>query len=180
MTKDLFSGLPLLLDHIPDPGTGLIRSIFLAPEHIASAAKRLLENQYHLEDISGMDVAEGFLVTYHFQGFQQPGRIALRVLVAHGQANVPSIAGIFQGAEWHERELKDFFGVVFDGNPNPVALLLPDDDPCTPLCRSEATRKPLGELMAGGTESYRDPDFGLLQPPPEKRSAEKSGEPIAK
>jgi NADH-quinone oxidoreductase subunit C len=172
MTKDLFSGLPLQLDLIPEPSTGLIRSIFLAPEHIASAAKRLLDHQYHLEDISGMDVAEGFLVTYHFQGFEQPGRIALRVLVAHGQACVPSIAGIFQGAEWHERELHDFFGVVFEGNPNPVALLLPDDDPCTPLCRTEATRKPLGQLMAAGTQVFRDPEFGLLQPMPEKRPAE--------
>ncbi len=172
MTKDLFSGLPLLLDLIPEPSTGLTRSTFLAPEHIASAAKCLLDHQYHLEDISGMDVAEGFLVTYHFQGFEQSGRIALRVLVGHDQASVPSIAGIFQGAEWHERELKDFFGVDFQGNPNPVALLLPDDDLCTPLCRTEATRKPLGELMLCGTQVFRDPHFDLLQPPPEKRPAE--------
>jgi NADH-quinone oxidoreductase subunit C len=41
-------------------------------------------------------------------------------------ALVPSIAAVFSGADWHERECFDFFGVVPKPS-RPQALLLPDD-----------------------------------------------------
>jgi NADH-quinone oxidoreductase subunit C len=40
---------------------------------------------------------------------------------------VPSIASIYPAADWHERETRDMFGIVFEGHPNLVPLLLPDD-----------------------------------------------------
>ena len=40
---------------------------------------------------------------------------------------VPSVAPLYPAADWHERETRDMFGIVFDGHPNLVPLLLPED-----------------------------------------------------
>lgn len=36
-----------------------------------------------------------------------------------------SLIGVFHGADWHEREAHDMFGIVFDGHPNLEPLYLP-------------------------------------------------------
>jgi NADH-quinone oxidoreductase subunit C len=168
MAADIFKGLALLLDAHPLPPTsGLDRCLFLPPGSLPAAAGRLREAGYHLEDIGGLDCAEGILVTYHFNHFDISGRIALRALLSHEGAKAPSIALIFGGAEWHERELTDFFGVVFDGNPNPAPLLLPVEDRSTPLRKKPEQRRALKDLMDPGTIVYRAPGFdGFAEPPP--------------
>jgi len=45
----------------------------------------------------------------------------------------PTITGVFAGAEWHERETAEMFGIRFEGHPNPVKLYLPEDFEGHPL-----------------------------------------------
>jgi NADH-quinone oxidoreductase subunit C len=40
---------------------------------------------------------------------------------------LPSVTGIFETANFHEREVYDFFGVEFDGHPGLTRILMPDD-----------------------------------------------------
>ncbi len=40
---------------------------------------------------------------------------------------LPSVAGIYPTANFHEREVYDFFGVEFEGHPNLRRILMPDD-----------------------------------------------------
>ncbi|HJM53376.1 MAG TPA: NADH-quinone oxidoreductase subunit C, partial [Dehalococcoidia bacterium] len=42
-------------------------------------------------------------------------------------ASLPSVTGVWRGADWYEREMHDLFGVVFDGHPDLSPLVLPDD-----------------------------------------------------
>jgi NADH-quinone oxidoreductase subunit C len=166
MSGDLFAGLSLLLDSRPSPKTtGLVRSVFLSPDQLVPAARRLLGAGHHLEDISALDTVEGILVNYHFDNFERPGRIALRVLVVWEDLCLPSIAAVFGGAEWHEREVRDFFGVAFSGNPNPANLLLPADDTLTPLRKAENARRSVRELIDPGTIVAVDPQFDRIFPP---------------
>ena len=37
---------------------------------------------------------------------------------------MPSLADLFAGAAWHERETAELFGIAFDGHPRPEPLLL--------------------------------------------------------
>lgn len=112
----------------PDPKrTGLDLSAVVSRDGILPASERLLSKGFTLLDISTAQFQEGFLLTYHFDSFERPFRIALRVLADKDSPEVPSIWPAYQGAEWHERESFDFFGVAFPGNPNLIPLLLPDD-----------------------------------------------------
>lgn len=160
MSSDPLAGLTLLQDARPDADrTGLVRDLFLASPTITAAAQCLLDADYHLEDISGLDAREGILVSYHFDHFENPGRMALRVIAPHDTPSVPSIAHIFDGAEWHERELSDFYGVVFEGNPNPAPLLLPETGVCSPLLKADKARVAIRDLIHPGEIRYKDENF---------------------
>ena len=165
MELDLFAGLSLMMDaHPMSPASGLTRSVFVPPDTLPAAAGRLLESDYHLEDISGLDCTEGILVNYHFNRYDRSDRIVMRVLCSHDGGIVPSIASVFAGAEWHERELCDFFGVTFEGNPNSAPLLLTPDERLVPLRKASQARRLVRELMEHGDIVYQSSDFDLFDP----------------
>ncbi|QGY41667.1 NADH-quinone oxidoreductase subunit C [Pseudodesulfovibrio cashew] len=131
--------------------TGHVWSVFLAPGQLVKAAKRLYETGYSLEDVLALDFEEGFLVLYHFNRWTIDERVTLRVLVSKDNPTVPSIAGIFHGAEWHERETRDFHGVNFEGNPNLVPLLMPAEDvDVHPLLKTAKVRKSIKDVLSLG------------------------------
>lgn len=138
------------------PGTGQPDQAFVRARDLVRAAKALLKQGWFLEDLAGLDVAEGILVLYHFDHMEKPGRATLRVLVPHDAATVPSIAAVFHGAEWHERETMDFLPVQFAGNPNPSRLLLPADIAEKPLAKPDKARASLAALVSWTGLDIRD------------------------
>ena len=72
-------------------------------------------------------------VVYDFVHFANGLRLVVRCRVPRATPELPSIAHIFQGANWHERETHDFFGIRFLGHPNLVPFLLPEDATYHPL-----------------------------------------------
>jgi NADH-quinone oxidoreductase subunit C len=46
---------------------------------------------------------------------------------------VPSVSSLHPGANWHEREAYDMFGIVFEGHPDPRRILMWDSYPYHPL-----------------------------------------------
>jgi NADH-quinone oxidoreductase subunit C len=151
--------------------TGLLLSAVVPGTSLVAMARDLRGDGCTLLDVSGLEAAEGFLVTYHFDSVTEPGRLALRVLAPRDRPRVPSLWPVFQGAEWHERETADFFGLAFLGNPNPVPLLLPDDfDGPPPLRKDPAALAPLSALgLFGAAPEILDPAWGPLTgqaPPP--------------
>jgi NADH-quinone oxidoreductase subunit C len=153
--------------------TGLVYSIYLGPEQIIPVALCFYKEEYYIEDISVIDTADGFQVVYHFNHFITPGRIALRIMVSHEKPECPSISEIFSGADWHEREAHDFFGVVFTGHKNLVPLLLPDDANIHPLVKESAQRKKVAELMTRGEIEITSPAIEALLIKPEKKEEPK-------
>jgi NADH-quinone oxidoreductase subunit C len=109
----------------------------LNPGQLREAVQKVYEAEYFLEDVTCLDVEEGYLVVHHYDHFENPGRISLRVLVPHDDPKLPSVADIFHGAEWHERECMDFYPVIFEGNPNPSRLLLEHGSTEYPLVKDK-------------------------------------------
>ena len=82
------------------------------------------------------ELADGFRVVSHLATFGVPGEVEhlmLRTLVPRSSPRLASLTGVFSGANWHERETYEMFGISFDGHPNLVPLLLPDGFEGNPL-----------------------------------------------
>jgi NADH-quinone oxidoreductase subunit C len=53
--------------------------------------------------------------------------VRVRVPVEEDDAEVPSLAGLWSGANWFERETFDLFGIRFTNHPDPTRILMPDE-----------------------------------------------------
>jgi NADH-quinone oxidoreductase subunit C len=91
-----------------------------------------------LADVSGVDwsveAQPRFTVVYHL--FSTTGHDYIRVAADCPDSalpEVPSAAGIWPGADWHEREAFDMFGIRFTGHPDLRRILMWDGYPYHPL-----------------------------------------------
>jgi NADH-quinone oxidoreductase subunit C len=50
--------------------------------------------------------------------------------------SIPTLVPVYRGANWHEREASEMFGITFTGHPNPARLYLPSDFEGNPLRKS--------------------------------------------
>ena len=80
------------------------------------------------------DFAPHMQVVYHLSSIEHKHTLVLKVKVdrwKNGEEGslpeVPSVAGIWRTADWHEREVYDLSGVLFTGHPNMKRILCPDD-----------------------------------------------------
>ncbi len=63
-----------------------------------------------------------FDVVYHFLSPKQNKRVRVKVRTDE-VTPVPSIIGVFPGADWFERETYDLYGVLFTGHPDMRRIL---------------------------------------------------------
>ena len=57
----------------------------------------------------------------------------LKVRLPKTDLSIPSATAVFAGADWHEREILDLFGVAFHAHPDPRRILMPDEYTDYPL-----------------------------------------------
>src|SRR5438552_7894688 len=68
---------------------------------------------------AGVDMGEGELHSVTFvRGTATKVFVMLRTRCTELDPHVPSLAGIWEGANWPERETYDMFGIVFDAHPD--------------------------------------------------------------
>jgi NADH-quinone oxidoreductase subunit C len=117
--------------------------IAMQNDQVRAVAKCLLKQGYYLVFVSAVHVAPEIEMIYQFAHFDEPSRIKARVSAGE-TSRVPTISDIFQGANWHERETHDFFGVDFAGHPNLTPLILAEEDAdLKPLLKDEKALKSL-------------------------------------
>ena len=81
-----------------------------------------------LECLSGLDYGKGvFGVVYHLGSTTKKHNVTIKVEVPAEKAELPTVADIWESANWHEREAYDLIGIKFIGHPDLRRILLPDD-----------------------------------------------------
>ena len=74
-------------------------------------------------------------VVYDFNLYAARHRVCLRVRTPRSNPQIHTLAEIYPIAHWHEREIHEFFGIVFIGHPYLIPLLLPEDAEYHPLLK---------------------------------------------
>jgi NADH-quinone oxidoreductase subunit C len=83
------------------------------------------------------DADPRFWVVYELRSMGAHHRMRVKVGAPETDPRVPSVTDLYPTADWQEREVFDFYGVVFDGHPDLTRILLPDDWEGHPLRKDE-------------------------------------------
>ena len=107
----------------------------VAADQVVRAAKELDREGFALDTITGIDwLAQGQMeITYDYFHPEKALRVVVRTRVPRDNPELLTISDIYPGANWHERETHDFFGIRFLGHPNLTPFLLPEDASYHPL-----------------------------------------------
>ena len=86
----------------------------------------------HIGAVSGVDwIAKNELEVVYFVGSSVPGQedfvLAVSERVPRDNPVVPTMVDVWRGAEYHERETHEMFGINFQGHPDQSHILLPED-----------------------------------------------------
>lgn len=86
-------------------------------------------NSTKVKDENGNEVMRGgtLSVYYHLESTKLRHKILLKVSTDRENPEVSSVVEVWQGANWHEREAYDMFGIVFLNHPDLRRILMPYD-----------------------------------------------------
>jgi len=89
-----------------------------------------------LTDLTGVHYPDRELplgVVYHLQSMALNRRLRIKAFLPLNDPHIESLAGLFPGANWMERETYDFFGIIFEGHPDLRRILNVDDMVAFPM-----------------------------------------------
>lgn len=87
-------------------------------------------------ELGGTEEDGGLEVLIHLYSQEAGLHANVHVPLDRSDPRCPSITSLFGGANWHERETREMFGIEFDGHPLLVGLYLPEDFEGHPGLRS--------------------------------------------
>ena len=143
--KTTLSGISAVREGLPEhPGVKALDALLtdakfdrdeltltVTKENIVPALEALKAAGYNaFQDVTAVDwypSTPRFQLSYHIQSHSLKELLRLRVLVDEADAAVESITSIWAGANYYEREVFDLFGIRFEGHPNLLRIMMPDD-----------------------------------------------------
>ena len=124
--------LAALEPYSPQPGTlSDLPQVTVERQHIAEVCRTMKDDDRlgakMLLCMSAVDYPENVQVVYILQSLEPERTLVVKTEAPYDDPVVPSVTGVWQAAEWYEREAHDLFGVSFDGHPDLSPLLLYDE-----------------------------------------------------
>lgn len=141
-------------------------SVTVPPEDLSDTLAYLRDDDdlafRFLSDVTASDWPEKdprFWLAYQLLSMEHRHRVRVNVgLPAEPDPpHVQSATAMFPAANWLEREVYDFFGIVFDGHPDLRRIEMPEDWVGHPLRKDQP--------LAGVNTQYK----GAFIPPPDQR-----------
>lgn len=93
-------------------------------------------NQVEAGDSLSNEVEERYELLTTLGDLGEGRRVTFSTDLDKGAPTVPSLVETYPGANWHEREAAEMFGIDFEGHPNLIKLYLPDGFLGHPLRKS--------------------------------------------
>ena len=112
--------------------------VWVAPENLVRVGRLLRDDPeidlQMLNSLSAVDYVEFFELVYHFRSLRRNLTFVLKTRCYGREApSVPSLIGVWPGADMQEREVWDLMGIEFTDHPNLKRILLWDGFPGHPL-----------------------------------------------
>lgn len=80
------------------------------------------------ESVFGIDLEnDKYELIYLIWSYTNRALVQLRVSLEGEKPEIDSVCDIISGFEWHEREVREMFGIDFRNHPDPRLFLLPDE-----------------------------------------------------
>jgi NADH-quinone oxidoreductase subunit C len=119
----------------PDPLPGLPAWRVPAAGIAATAARVRAAGFDYLLFVTAVDrpADARFEVHYLISRYDDGRQFALIADIPREAPEIDTVCGVWAGADWHERETFDMFGIVFRGHPFLRRILLDEDWPGHPL-----------------------------------------------
>ena len=76
---------------------------------------------------------ERFAVSYHLLCHETVERLTVKAYISEEKPSLPSVESLWKTADWQEREVFDLYGIKFEGHPNLIRIMNPDDFEGFPL-----------------------------------------------
>jgi NADH-quinone oxidoreductase subunit C len=83
----------------------------------------------HYPDLAGRELC----AVYHVQSMENNVRLRLKAFIPSAQPEIPSVSSLYESANWQEREVYDFYGIIFTGHPNLKRIMNVDEMDYFPL-----------------------------------------------
>lgn len=92
-------------------------------QELLNTCKSLKEEYDYLSFITAIDYSDHIDVIYRLLSTKINKQMNLKVTLDRNNPEIDSVSSIWKGADWHERETYDLFGVKFIGHPNLQRIL---------------------------------------------------------
>ena len=105
----------------------------VAPEQLLEVAG-LLRDEFDFYSVNaGVDTGTQIRSVTFIRSTVSGLSVMLRTACRPSDPHLPSLTGVWPGANWCERETYDMFGIVFDGHPDLRRIFLEESFPGHPL-----------------------------------------------
>lgn len=144
---------------------------------------------FMLADAGAVDYGAGqrFEVVYHLFSWKHPAWLRVRAHVDRADPRIPSITGLWEGAMFHEREMYDMMGIIFDGNRDLRRIFMSPDYKSFPHRRDFVLPDDAADSASAGVLPLERPetwdlarfrDAPAVMMPPSSERPEATGEGV--
>jgi NADH-quinone oxidoreductase subunit C len=140
-------------------------TLFVNREHLFEVARAMRDEpalRFEIcHGVSGAhypaDTGRELHAVMHLLSMTHNRRLRIETACPLSDPHIPSVVPLWPGADFHERETWDMFGIIFDGHPALTRILMPDDWPGHPQRKDYP--------LSGVPVEYK----GATIPPPDQR-----------
>lgn len=113
-----------------------------------------------LADAAAVDYGPGerFEVVYHLYSDKHPGWLRIRARVDRADPRIPTITNLWEGAMFHEREMFDMMGIIFEGNRDLRRIYMSPDYRSFPLRKDFVLPDDAADSPAAGVNPLERPE----------------------